>query len=188
MLFSEQLKYSTEGRRERGHTWPRCWAGRQDTGPQGGQLVQPRRFGPAPGAELPPSPTTAIWPVAWQAHAHHQLTDVNVGTWGEILTDFVDDRCGTRNAETMADEALSVILCSFQTFTLWGSLPPELRYFIMLFVDFDTLETCILTNRETRWSFISIASNCCTNVKDLWTLSWLLPPKLCFSFENSQAI
>ncbi|WKY16902.1 hypothetical protein Q1695_001482 [Nippostrongylus brasiliensis] len=47
-------------------------------------------------------------------------------------------------------------MSELETFTLWGSLPKELRYFIMLFVDFDTQETCILTNRETRLLTIAV--------------------------------
>ncbi|EYC37658.1 hypothetical protein Y032_0774g2250 [Ancylostoma ceylanicum] len=43
-----------------------------------------------------------------------------------------------------------------QSFTLWSALPPELRFFIMLFVDFDTQETCIVTNKETRLWTIAV--------------------------------
>ncbi|KAK6730252.1 hypothetical protein RB195_006986 [Necator americanus] len=49
--------------------------------------------------------------------------------------------------------------CGFETFTLWSALPPELRFCIMLFVDFDTQETCIITNRETRLWTIAVRNS-----------------------------
>ncbi|KAJ1373899.1 hypothetical protein KIN20_036432 [Parelaphostrongylus tenuis] len=47
-------------------------------------------------------------------------------------------------------------MSELEKFALWGALPRELRLFIMLFVDFDTQETCIITNRETRLLAIAV--------------------------------
>ncbi|KAL6723470.1 hypothetical protein Aduo_018472 [Ancylostoma duodenale] len=47
-------------------------------------------------------------------------------------------------------------MSGLESFTLWSALPPELRFFIMLFVDFDTQETCIVTNKETRLWTIAV--------------------------------